>query len=51
MKFTNFYKNKSRMTTEKKQNEEFVDQTAMESNEINTDTLAVSYTHLRAHET
>jgi molecular chaperone GrpE len=39
MKFTNFYKNKSRMTTEKKQNEEFVDQTAMESNEINTDTL------------
>ena len=37
MKFTNFFKNNTRMTTENKLNEEIVDQTPIENNENNTD--------------
>jgi molecular chaperone GrpE len=39
MKFTNFFKNNSRMTTENKLNDEIVDQTPIENNENNTDAL------------
>lgn len=42
MKFTNFFKNNTRMTTENKLNEEIVDQTAIENNEVNTDELDAS---------
>jgi molecular chaperone GrpE len=42
MKFTNFFKNNSRMTTENKLNEEFVDQTPIEGNENNSDTVETS---------
>jgi molecular chaperone GrpE len=42
MKFTNLFKNNTRMTTEKKLNEEIVDQNPMENNENNTDTLDAS---------
>ncbi len=38
MKFTNIFKNNSRMTTENKLNDEIVDQTPIENNENNTDT-------------
>jgi molecular chaperone GrpE len=42
MKFTNFFKNNTRMTTENKLNEEIVDQTPIENNENNTDALDAS---------
>jgi molecular chaperone GrpE len=42
MKFTNFFKNNTRMTTENKLNDEIVDQTPIENNENNTDTLDAS---------
>lgn len=42
MKFTNFFKNNTRMTTENKLNEEIVDQTPIENNEDNTDALDAS---------
>jgi molecular chaperone GrpE len=42
MKFTNFFKNNTRMTTENKLNEEIVDQTPIENNEVNTDELDAS---------
>ncbi len=42
MKFTNFFKNNSRMTTENNINEEFVDQTPIEGNENNSDTVETS---------
>lgn len=37
MKFKNFFKNNTRMTTENKLNEELVDQTAIDNNENNAD--------------
>ncbi|HAH54168.1 MAG TPA: nucleotide exchange factor GrpE [Flavobacterium sp.] len=42
MKFTNFFKNNTRMTTENKLNDEIVDQTPIENNEYNIDTLDAS---------
>ena len=42
MKFTNFFKNNTRMTTENKLNEEIVDQTAIDNNENSTDELDAS---------
>ena len=42
MKFTNFFKNSTRMTTENKLNDEIVDQTPIENNENNNDTLDAS---------
>ena len=42
MKFTNFFKNNLRMTTENKLNDEIVDQTPIENNENNTDALDAS---------
>jgi len=42
MKFTNFFKNNTRMTTENKLNDEIVDQTPMENNENTTDALDAS---------
>ncbi|WP_310560101.1 nucleotide exchange factor GrpE [Flavobacterium sp.] len=42
MKFTNFFKNNTRMTTENKINDEIVDQTATENNENAIDTLDAS---------
>jgi molecular chaperone GrpE len=39
MKFTNFFKNNTRMTTENKLNDEIVDPTAIESTDSNTDAL------------
>ena len=42
MKFTNFFKNNKRMTTENKLHDEIVDQTPIESNENNTDILDAS---------
>lgn len=42
MKFTNFFKNNTRMTTENKLNDEIVDQTPIENNENNTDALDAS---------
>ena len=39
MKFTNFFKNNTRMTTENTLNDEIVDQTPIENNENNTDEL------------
>ena len=42
MKFTNFFKNSTRMTTENKLNDEIVDQTPIENNEDTTDALDAS---------
>ncbi len=42
MKFPNFFKNNTRMTTENKLNEEIVDQTPIENNQNNTDALDAS---------
>lgn len=42
MKFTNFFKNNTRMTTENKLNEEIVDQTPVENNENTNETLDAS---------
>ncbi|NDP27412.1 MAG: nucleotide exchange factor GrpE [Flavobacterium sp.] len=39
MKFTNFFKNNTRMTTENTLNDEIVDQTPIDNNENNTDDL------------
>jgi molecular chaperone GrpE len=39
MKFTNFFKNNTRMTTENKLNDEIVDPTPIENNDSNTDAL------------
>jgi len=39
MKFTNFFKNNTRMTTENKLNDEIVDPTPIENNDNNTDAL------------
>ncbi|TRX20955.1 nucleotide exchange factor GrpE [Flavobacterium franklandianum] len=42
MKFTNFFKNNTRMTTENQLNDEIVNQTPIENNENNTDALDAS---------
>ena len=42
MKFTNFFKNNTRMTTENQLNDEIVDQTPIENNENTNDTLDAS---------
>src|SRR3970282_1002681 len=39
MKFKNFFKNNTEMTTEKTLNDEIVDQTPIENNEIDSDAL------------
>ena len=42
MKFKNFFKNSTRMTTENTLNDEIVDQTPIENNDINSDALDAS---------